>query len=239
MIRVIIFLILTTVATACGSSADQAQNLPLQGSSSEQGPRGASCTANDEADGVLIECEDGRTAKVRHGKDGEDGEDGINGTNGTDGADGIDGNDGADGEDGIDAHTLELVDMNGNSVGHVYYLDGSTNDYWVAGANKMRFEIDSTDGTFPYAYLLYSGLNCTGTKRMLIPNGKFANVYLDARDNTLVKAVGANLGNFNYQSRVTQSNSCSNSTGTALVSYETEVPTLPFAYPLGRVYIAN
>jgi hypothetical protein len=172
------------------------------------------------------------------GQDGKDGNDGTDGLNGTQGVQGIAGSQGIPGEPGESSHKLILTDMANRNLGEVYYLNDFTGYYWVVRGN-MRFEIEATGGTFPNAYLAFSGANCTGEKRVVIINGKFANVFVDGRNGTPVKASGANLGSFPFQSRVSGTNSCSNEVGSTLVSYIATVPVLAFPYPLGRVYIEN
>lgn len=206
----------------------------------------AALTAADDlsASKVNSTSTDNRGEKGEKGEKGDKGDNGSGGKSGVDGAKGVDGTNGvagatgATGPAGTAAHKLTLVDMNDSEIGDVYYLNAATSKYSAANGS-FRFEIDQTDGTFGYAYLVFSGLNCTGTKRMVLVNGAFANTYVDGRDGSLIKAKGLNLGTFNFLSRVATATNCANVTSSTLVSFDVEVPTLPFSYPPGRVYIRN
>lgn len=259
--KTITFIFLTLVFMACGddqkdpdvmglvaSSATETQNTRgdriekgdkgdkgEQGAAGEKGERGEKGEKGDKGDTGETGAQGAIGATGAQGIQGQTGSQGTPGINGTDGEDGANGQDGTDGED---AHKLTLIDMSDNVIGQVYYLSPTTNDFWVvSGASRM--EIDQTEGTFPNAYLVFSGADCTGTKRLVITNGTWANTFVDARNTTLVQATGKNLGTFNYASRVAQTSSCANTSGSTLVSYATQVPSLPFTYPVGRVYIAN
>ena len=172
-------------------------------------------------------------SRTERGDRGEKGEKGDTGSIGTQGATG------SQGATGASAHKSNVFDQNNVLIGELYGVNSTTNLYYVANSNNDRFEIDQTWGTVPSAYILYSGLNCTGTKRLMLPNGKFANVYIDASSNTLVRMTGRDQGLFNYQSRIPAGNSCQNATNSALNSYVSSDYTATFVYPMGRLGVEN
>lgn len=172
-----------------------------------------------------------------NGAKGEKGEKGEKGDTGSAGAVGATGSQGVAGVDGVSAHTLKLV-SGATTIGDVYSIDKSTNDYWVVSGD-MRLEIDRADGTFPYAYLVFSGLGCTGTSRMVITNGYFANVYVKGSTGIVVKATGANLGSFTYASRMPQSTNCQDVSSSVSTSWAYSTPTLGFTYPVVSPEIQN
>ena len=252
-------LILTLIFSlaSCGEAQNLAPTAAVAAGGSGEGPKGdkgegcvSSIVYEDDGEivkGVDIICGNQDPVfipKGEKGDKGDKGEQGIagqDGLDGTNGIDGINGTNGVDGADGEDAHALVLINMAGDEIGQVYWLNASNGDYWVVTDDGARLEVDQTEGWFPNAYLLYAGPNCTGERRVAITNGVFANVFIDGRDNTtLVKAIGPNLGSFTYQSRVPFSNSCQNTAGTSLVSNASEDWVNPFgAYPLGRMLIKN
>ena len=88
-------------------------------------------------------------------------------------------------------------------------------------------------------YLVFAGPDCTGESRIMIENGLFGNVFIDARDETTIhKATSRNLGSFAYQSRVPKANSCQNATGNALRSHAYEQIELEY-YPILNTEIEN
>lgn len=207
------------------------------GEKGEQGDVGPQGTAG--VDGTAgTQGEQGETgAQGIQGVAGADGIDGAAGADGAQGVAGADGAAGAAGADGTDAQTLRLV-SGSTYIGDVYSLDKTTNDYWtVRGA--MRMEIDRTDGTFPYAFLVFSGAGCTGTSRLMIPNGYFANTYVKGSTGIVVQATGANLGSFSYASRMAQSTNCVDTSGSVSISWAYTMPTLAFTYPVVSPEIEN
>lgn len=171
---------------------------------------------------------------------GDQGAQGIQGSQGTAGVAGATGAQGAQGVQGVAgaaAQTLRLI-SGAEFVGDVYSIDKSSGDFWTVNG-ALRMEISRTAGTFPKAYLVFSGLNCTGTARIVLLNGYFANVYLRGDNSTVVKADGANLGAFNYLSRMPQSTNCQNATGSTTVAWAYSTPTLPFTYPVASPEIEN
>lgn len=175
------------------------------------------------------------------GDKGEKGDKGDKGDTGvaTQGAAGTAGADGVDGIDGASASLVDAFDSSGVKFGQLYGVNWSSNLYYVVNSNNDRFEVDQTNGTFPYAYIVYAGANCTGEKRLLLTNGKFANVYVDGRDSSLVRMTGQNLGAFNYQSRVPSATNCQNAVGSTTNSYASGNYTGISTYPLGRIDIEN
>lgn len=180
-----------------------------------------------------------RGEKGEKGDRGEKGETGAAtaGIDGSKGSDGSDGQDGSDGTDGVDAQQLELLDENGVFIGFYKNLDVTTNDYWAVDGTT-RYQIKS-NGYFNNAYIVYTGLNCTGEKRLMFNNGIFGNVFMDARDNSIIKAIGSNVKNFAYQSRVPAGNACQNTAGVAPNSFASEDHALNFTYPTTRLFIKN
>lgn len=178
---------------------------------------------------------DNRGEKGDKGEKGEKGDKGDKGTGET----GTQGVQGTAGTNGTSAQVFDVYDQTGAKFGELYSVNWTSNLYLVVNSVNDRFEVDQTNGTFPYAYIVYSGLNCTGTKRLLLQNGKFANVYLDGTDSTLVRMSGQNLGVFNYQSRVPAATSCQNASGSTTNSYAASTYTMSFTYPLGRLDIEN
>lgn len=174
--------------------------------------------------------EKGDKGETGSGKDGSTGTKGTNGTNGVAGTNGT---------NGTSSQVFDVFDSSGIKFGELYGVNWSSNLYYVVDSANDRFEVDQTNGTFPYAYIVYSGLNCTGTKRLLLQNGKFANVYVDGTDSTLVRMAGQNLGAFNYQSRVPAGTSCQNASGSTTNSYASQTYAPSFTYPLGRLDIEN
>lgn len=185
-----------------------------------------------------------------NGTDGLDGTDGIDGAHGATGSQGAVGATGAQGTAGVQGatgaqgiagtaggHDINVLDGSNALIGQLWYVT-SDEHLWVANGS-MRFEIASPAGTFPNAYLVFSGASCTGTARLVLLNGLFANVFVDARDGSLIGATGHNLGAFTYQSRVPQGNSCQNTSGSVTLSYATSVPALGFTYPIANPQMDN
>lgn len=170
------------------------------------------------------------------GADGQDGKDGVGlpGKDGSDGAQGVAGADGAPGTDGEDAAALpgfQVVDGVGAVVGALAWVNPANSDYWVVKGD-MRLQFSRTVGHFPYAYTFCSAADCTGTCKLAITNGVWANVFEIYETGAAVRATGrAQAASFAYASR-RMGSSCANTPGSTTGLYDMAAPILGFAYPI-------
>lgn len=185
------------------------------------------------------------------GRDGKDGVQGQAGTAGINGVDGIAGQDGVNGQQGIsgvngingtngtDAANINVLNPDGSILGSLIDIYVSNNEYYVLTPTGLRLQYEQSTGVLRNVYLVFSGLNCTGTARIMIENGVFGNVFVDGRDNaTIYKTTGHNLGTFVYASRLPKSTTCQNASGSILRSHAYEQVTLS-NYPLTNTEIDN
>lgn len=168
-----------------------------------------------------------------------EGSKGDKGDAGKDGKNGKDGGKGEAGRDGASAYTVNVVDLGGLIVGSLYGYDTTNTKYWVT-RDKVRYDIDRVNGTFPQGWIFYSGANCTGIKRVGIINGQFADVVIEPQTNAVLRAKGVQINNFAYASR-RAAGSCANTSSTAnrVFDYEDVTTTLPFAYPVNSPELEN
>jgi hypothetical protein len=178
----------------------------------------------------------------RDGKDGQDGQQGIAGRDGIDGLAGQDGSNGIDGvagTNGVDAANINVLNPDGSVLGSLIDIYVVNNEYYVLTPTGLRLQYEHSTGALRNVYLVFSGLNCAGTARIMIENGVFGNVFVDGRDNaTIYKTTGHNLGTFAYQSRIPKATTCQNASGSILRSHAYEQVTLS-NYPLTNTEIEN
>lgn len=178
------------------------------------------------------------------GRDGIDGKDGksIKGDTGSAGKDAVStvGATGATGAAGQDAQTIKLIDASNVTIGSIYGINTSTSEYWVINGTS-RYEISRSDGTFRVGHIFYSGANCTGTKKIGIVNGQFANVVIEYTTGAILKAKGTQTNSWSYASRSMQG-ACSNTSGTVNRAFDYDTvatSSLGYTYPIQNPEMAN
>lgn len=178
---------------------------------------------------------------VCNGVAGADGQDGLAGQAGEDGQDGAQGPQGLPGTPGESAAGFQVVDNTSAVVGTLVWVNPANSDYHVV-KDDLRMQFARTVGHFPYAYTFCTAVGCTGTCKLAITNGVFANVFEIYETATPVRATGrADSANFAYASR-RMGSSCTNQGGTTSGLYEMEVltaGTLGFTYPIAGAELLN
>jgi hypothetical protein len=171
------------------------------------------------------------------GVDGQDGKDGVDGATGQAGAQGVAGAagaPGADGEDGVGLPSFQVVDGAGVVVGNLVWVNPANSDYWVQKGD-LRMQFSRVIGHFPLAYTFCSAADCTGTCKLAITNGFFANTFLIYETGIPVRATGrAQAASFAYASR-RMGSSCTNTPGSTTGLFDMaplSTGDLGFAYPI-------
>lgn len=173
------------------------------------------------------------------GPRGPVGEAGNAGAQGALGPVGLAGPAGTTGLDGANAVNPSVILLDGTAIGKLIYQ--YSNLYWqILMDDGARIEVSQSSGHLrSNNYFLWSGINCTGIRRVTLANGYFGNVIEDPLNTgEFYRATGGNLGVFSYQSRIV-SGACSNQTGTANASWATESYEFGVAYPLGMLVLVN
>jgi hypothetical protein len=176
------------------------------------------------------------------GKDGEDGTDGVdglagsNGANGVNGVNGVNGTNGTNGTNGVSAYQPKVATLAGLELGRLVTIDNQTNRYWLIRDDGTRLEIARDGSLFASNYFYYSGLNCTGERRMVRSNGQWANTAFNDFDDKIYRQ-GSAYTTFTYLSRATST--CTNTSGTAARAFTVTEVTLAGYGSWGEVEIID
>ena len=211
-----------------GSKPEQASQAGPQGERGEKGDKGDKGDPGKDGVGVA-------------GADGKDGAAGAVGASGATGASGAAGSAGSNGADAL----FDVVDGSGTWIGKLAWVDPASSNYYVNRGN-MRLQFARDIGRLPNAYMFCTAAGCTGTCRLAITNGVYANVfevYIDGvQQGAILQATGTRqAAGFAYASRRT-GGSCTNTSGSVAGSYAyTEVTpaALGFTYPVSNAEISN
>jgi hypothetical protein len=246
--------------TAPTEAAMTAAGSDNRGPKGDKGDRGLSCMTEDTEDGAMVVCEDGTRAQILNGKNGPQGEQGargeageqglagVSGADGTDGLNGLDGAEGPQGEQGVQgiqgeagtaAAQIPVEDVNGNLIGHLFYMD--TAGFAVTMAGGLRAKVSNL-GWIETMRTYFSEAGCQGVRRHAKTNGQFGNFWTDefAADGTFWVIASDNLGGFSYASKEDGDGICDDGAGSVTHSFAiTEGVNIDINLPFSNPHIGG